>query len=81
MQLITVNYDNFRLLNNMSMQDILFEFNDVIRVYDNSLGTLPGEVNFTRDASVDPKGHFSKTYPRLVERETETEKRMASSKK
>ena len=32
MKLITVNHDNFRQLNNVSEQDILNEFNDVISV-------------------------------------------------
>ena len=43
---IAVNYDNFRQLTNVSEQDILIEFNDVISVDDNSLSTLPGKVHF-----------------------------------
>ena len=54
MKLITVNYDNFRQLNNVSEQDILNEFNDVISVDDNSLCTLPGTVHFTTDATAEP---------------------------
>ena len=55
MKLITVNYDTFRQPNNVSKQDILNEFNDVISVDDNSLGTLPGTVHFTTDATAEPK--------------------------
>ena len=54
MKRITVNYDNFRQLNNVLEQDILNEFNDVISVDDNSLGTLPGTVHSTTDITGDP---------------------------
>ena len=63
MKLITVNYDNFRQLNNVSEQDILNEFNDVISVDDNSLGTLPGTVHFTTDATAEPKVVSPKRVP------------------
>ena len=63
MKLITVNYDNFRQLNNMSEQDILNEFNDVISVDDNSLGTLPGKVHFTTDANAEPRVVSPKRVP------------------
>ena len=63
MQLITVNYDNFRQLNSVSEKDILSEFSDVISVDDNSLGTLPGTVHFTTDVTVYPKVVSPKRVP------------------
>ena len=63
MKLITVNYDNFRQLNNVSEQDILNEFNDVISVDEKSLGTLPGTVHFTTDATAEPKVVSPKRVP------------------
>ena len=63
MKLITVNYDNFRQLYNVSEQDILNEFNYVISVDDNSLGTLPGTFHFTTDAIAEPKVVSPKRVP------------------
>ena len=48
MKSITVNYANFRLLQNVTEQyTILNEFYDVISVEDNTFGTLPGTVHVT----------------------------------
>ena len=63
MKLIPVNYDNFRQLNNVSEQDILNEFNDVISVDDNSLGTRPGTVHSTTDSTAEPKVVSPKRVP------------------
>ena len=63
MKLISVNYDNFRQLNNMSEQVILNEFNDVISVDDNTLGTLSLTVHFTTGATVKSKVVSQKRVP------------------
>ena len=47
----------------MSEQGILNEFNDVTSVANNSLGTLPGTVHFTRDATAEPKVVSPKRVP------------------
>ena len=48
---------------NVSEQDILNEFHDVISVDDNSLGILPGTVHFTTDATAEPKVVSPKRVP------------------
>ena len=42
MELITVNYDNLKLLNEVTTTNLLVEYADV---FDGGLGTLPGKVH------------------------------------
>lgn len=55
MNLITVNYDNFKLLHGVTENNFLSEFSDVITNNSNSLGTLPGTVHFTVDKHAEAK--------------------------
>ena len=57
------SFEMWAPLNNVSEQDILKEFNDVISVDDNSLGTLPGTAHFTTDVTVEPKVVSPKRVP------------------
>ena len=71
MNIITVNYDNFRQLNSVSEKDILSEISDVIIV--KLIGYSDGYSSFHNRRNCGPQGGFSKTCPRWVEREMEIE--------
>lgn len=63
MKLITVKYDNFRLLHNVAAKNLVSEFNDVITTDDNALDTLPGTVRFYVDRKTEPKFVTPKRVP------------------